>query len=197
MNSKMGETIDVRILQAINEPEARKFWPIYHQVFVPVNDQCPCRQSYTEEEFIKVALSPEYLIFVARRNEEVAGLAIATGNLSMIDWINPAYFWKQRSYNGKIIDFDHRVLYITCIATTSDNRDIGAGAELMKALHSYGLENNYVAVAFDYSITGNRKLPEYIALVTSSELIGDFHDGTLDHQGYCMLIDPSHPEFQS
>jgi len=186
----MPSEVRIQTLREASGKSAEDLWEPYDLIFASANRVCPCRQSFWYDDFMKAMADRSFYKIIARINEEIVGIVICTFDLQKVSWINPEFYWQPREFHGKMFDFRGKVCYVVSIGVVEDKRKIQIGSRLMKVLKRILRSENGWAVAFDFSVNINPRLPSLIRIVTGGEAIGLLPEGVMDYQAQCLMVDP-------
>ncbi len=180
--------VQISIRHEIVGEEAEQLWAFYNDIFGPLNEESPCRQSLHHGDFIALLGSAEFVKFVARdANKATLGFtAFATlkEEMPLMPWISTEYFRKRWP------EFWGRIIYVPIIGVPRDARALGAGKELMLQILQYMREHSIPLIGFDHSVGNIPYLPDLIMRITNGKPMGSLSKRKeLDSQAYYLLRD--------
>jgi len=170
--------------------EAEKLNVIYQKAFEAASFRTPCLQSYGSEDFIHVLGDKEVVKMISYFDEEPVGMALVTGNLDKVPWINKNFY----RHNFPEYFDKKMIFYVKSILVVPEMQDVLTGEEqtriitkLIKMIEEYLPENSIFC--FDNSYVLNNWFAKFLLQTTPSvhPLSSGWEDG-LDKQFYYAFL---------
>ncbi len=156
------DTVTVKRVKRIDSPEEiQELWELYDDAFRKVNEESPCRQSYTEEEFQETLQDEdiEKSILIDRFGK-ILGIGLTTNNLDKVPWISQAFYQKYFPDHFR----NRSIYYIKGLVVSSkrQKRTMIGSILLSHMIDTFPQES---IGCFDYSERMNENMPEFVQRV--------------------------------
>jgi len=168
--------------------EAERLWRFYDNIFGPLNDDSPCRQSLHHDDFLALLGSSKFVKLIAKGADGTilgfTAFSVLEEEMPLMPWISTRYFQKRWP------EFWGRIIYVPIIGVPRDARSLGTGKELMLQILRYMREHRFPLIGFDHSVGNIPYLPGLIMKITNGKPMGRLsRKGELDNQAYYLLRD--------